>query len=70
MTLKHVIKTLAGRRLAPHRKVFHSITTSLFVYLMGLWNSHLQGGVALLSKGEEGGAMQKMETARVCLKSE
>lgn len=69
--MKHVMKTLAGRRLIPHRKVFYDITTSLFVYLVELWNTHLQEGVAQLSggQGEEGAAISKLEMGRECLKS-
>ena len=68
-TLKHVMKTLAGRRLVPQRKVFYDVTTSLFVHMVGLWNTHLQGGVAQLRGGEEEGALKNMDMAHVCLKS-
>lgn len=67
-TLKHVIKTLAGRRLIPQRKVFYDVTTSLFVYMVGLWNTHLQEGVALLRKGQQENALHNMDMARICLK--
>ena len=69
-TMKHVIKSLAGRRLVPQRKVFYEITTGLFVYLVKLWNTHLQEGVAQLSRGEESAAEATLEMGRVCLKSE
>lgn len=69
-TMKHVIKTLASRRLIPQRKVFNNITTGLFVSVVRLWNAHLQEGVAQLSGGEEGGAVSKLEMGWVCLKSE
>lgn len=67
--MKHVIKSLAGRRLSTQRKVFYDITTSLFVYLVKLWHTHLQEGVAQLSRGEEGVAISTLEMGRVCLKS-
>ena len=69
-TMKHVIKSLAGRRLVNHRKVFCDITTQLFVYLVKLWNTHLQEGVAQLSGREGNLAVDTLEMARVCLKSE
>ena len=68
--MKHVIKSLAGRRLAPQRKVFFEITTGLFVYLVKLWNGHQQEGVAQLSRGEESAAIATLEMCHVCLKSE
>ncbi len=68
--MKHVIKSLAGRRLIPQRKVFFEITTGLFVYLVKLWNGHLQEGVAQLSRGEESAALATLEMGHVCLKSE
>lgn len=67
--MKHVIKTLASRRLIPQRKVFNNITTGLFVSVVRLWNAHLQEGVAQLSGGD-GGAVRKLEMGLVCLKSE
>lgn len=69
-TMKHVIKSLAGRRLASQRKVFYDVTNSLFVYVVKLWHTHLQEGVARLSRGEEGVAINSLEMGRVCLKSE
>jgi hypothetical protein len=65
--MKHVIKTLASRRLIPQRKVFSTITTGLFVSVVRLWNAHLQEGVAQLS---DGGTVSKLEMGLVCLKSE
>ena len=68
--MKHVIKSLASRKLAAQRKVFYDVTTGLFVYLVKLWHSHLQEGVARLSRGEEGVAISSLEMCQVCLKSE
>lgn len=68
--MKHVVKALAGRRLPPQKKLFQEVTTSLFVYLLKLWRSHLEEGVAQLSRGEGQRASSTMEMAHVCLKSE
>ena len=67
---KVVIKTLAARRLMNQRKVFQELTTSLFVYIVGLWNTHLQGGVTMLSEGDAESAVSTLQLAKVCLKSE
>ena len=69
MTLKHVIKTLAARRLVNYRKVFYDVTTSLFIYIVGLWSGHLQEGVAQISAGSADSAVETLEMSRVCLKS-
>lgn len=68
-TMKAVTKTLAGRRLMNQRKVFYDVTANLFVYVVELWNTHLQEGVAQLSRGEGEVAIDMLELARLCLKS-
>lgn len=68
--LKVVIKTLAARRLMNQRRVFKDLTTNLFVYIVELWNTHLQGGVAMLSSGDAESAVSTLKLAKVCLKSE
>ena len=51
------------------RKVFYDVTANLFVYVVELWNTHLQEGVAQLSRGEGEVAIDMLELARLCLKS-
>ena len=68
--MKHVIKTLAGRRLAPQRKAFYAITMSLFVYLAKLWTTYLQESLSQLSSAEWlDSALLSLEMSRTCLKS-
>ena len=67
--IKHVMKTLAGRRLAPQRKAFYNITMSLFVYLAKLWTSYLQEGLTHLSGEGLEVALVSLEMSRTCLKS-
>ena len=50
--------------------MFCDLTTGLFVYVVELWGTHLQGGVALVSAGNAESAVSTLEMARVCLKSE
>jgi hypothetical protein len=67
--MKHVIKTLAGRRLAPQRKAFYAITMSLFVYLAKLWTTYLQESLSQLSSAEWlDSALLSLEMSRTCLK--
>lgn len=39
LTLHHVVKTLASKRLMSDRKVFYELAASIFSYVLGLWNS-------------------------------
>ncbi|KAK3096574.1 hypothetical protein FSP39_001428 [Pinctada imbricata] len=42
LTLHHVTKTLASKRLAPDRKLFEDLTSEIFGYVLELWTSYLQ----------------------------
>ena len=69
-TLKHVIKCLSTRRLAPQRRAFFEVTMSLFVYLAKLWTSFLQESLRQLSSVEGvQSALAPLEMSRTCLKS-
>ena len=67
--MKHVVKSLATRRLMPQRKAFFEITQSLFVYLAKLWTSYLQESLAGLGKEGFELALAPLELSRTCLKS-
>ena len=67
--LRHVIKSLSSRRLINQRQVFFEITTSLFVYMVQLWNTHLQAAMEHLATGNAESAVDTLNLARVCLKS-
>ena len=67
--LHRVIKSLSSRRLINQRQVFFDITTSLFVYMVQLWNTHLQTAVEQLTAGNAESAVDTLNLAHVCLKS-
>ena len=69
VTMQHVVKTLAGRRLVNFRKMFYEITTNLFVYIVGLWTRHLQDSISRIPSGSPESAMASLEMTRICLKS-
>lgn len=69
VTMQHVIKALAGRRLVNLRKVFYEITNNLFVYIVGLWTRHLQNSISQIPLGSTESAMASLEMTRICLKS-
>lgn len=68
--LRHVIKALAARRLINQRQVFFDVTTSLFVYMVQLWTTHLQAAMEQLSAGNAESAIDALNLACICLKSE
>lgn len=67
--LRHVIKSLSSRRLINQRQVFFEITTSLFVYIVELWNTHLQAAMEQLTSGNAESAVDALNLAHICLKS-
>ncbi len=67
--MKKVLKELAGRRLPVHQKVFQEVTTSLFVYMLKLWRTHLEEGLAQINRGEGQAAIGTLKLTHVCLKS-
>ena len=69
VTMQHVIKALAGRRLVNLRKVFYEITTNLFVYIVGLWTRHLQNSISQVPLGNTESAVASLEMTHICLKS-
>ena len=68
--MKKVLKELAGRRLPHHQKVFQEVTTGLLAYMLKLWRTHLEEGVALVARNEAQAARGTLELSHVCLKSE
>ena len=69
VTMQHVVKALAGRRLVNFRKMFYEITTNLFVYIVGLWTRHLQDSISRIPSGSAESAMASLEMTHICLKS-
>lgn len=67
--LRHVIKSLSSRRLINQRQVFFEVTTGLFVYIVQLWNTHLQASMEQLTSGNAESAVETLSLARICLKS-
>jgi hypothetical protein len=67
--LRHVIKSLSSRRLINQRQVFFEITTSLFVYIVELWSTHLQAATEQLTSGNAESAVDTLSLAHICLKS-
>ncbi|KAG8226723.1 hypothetical protein J437_LFUL004373, partial [Ladona fulva] len=50
LTLHHVVKTLASRRLAGDRRHFQDLTATVYGFVYELWTSHLETFLKLLSE--------------------
>lgn len=65
LTLKHVMKTLSGRRLTNDRNLFYKITEEMFVCISELWDRHTQ---QLLSSEPTNSVVSNAECAKNSLK--
>ncbi|XP_048255112.1 importin-11-like [Haliotis rufescens] len=54
LTLHHVTKMLASKRLAADRKMFEDVTKEIFGYVLSLWNGHLSHFLQLAGSHDEG----------------
>ncbi|XP_060524948.1 importin-11 [Cylas formicarius] len=51
LTLHHVVKAIASKRLAGDRKQFQDFTSNIFVYILNLWNNLTQGFIEGIMQG-------------------
>ncbi|XP_064620355.1 importin-11-like [Lineus longissimus] len=71
LTLHHVIKMLASKRLSSDRKLFEELTSNIFGFVLNLWNTHLTHFFQLVQTGSKDNmaAMMKcIEFATISLK--
>lgn len=69
LTLHHVVKALASRRLAEGVKFFRELTTSMFNFILTLWNTFTESFLILASSGADTGQIQEaLEKALLLLR--
>ncbi|XP_026671857.1 importin-11 isoform X1 [Ceratina calcarata] len=69
LTLHHVIKTLASKRLAADRRLFQELTSNVFSYILNLWNSYTESFLILTSNGADTHQIQEaLEKALLLLR--
>ncbi|XP_078607197.1 importin-11-like isoform X1 [Branchiostoma floridae x Branchiostoma japonicum] len=74
LTLHHVTKTLATKRLAGDRKIFQELAGNIFSFVYNLWNSHMETFLQLVvtSPGNTDQLLPPLErcllTLKVCRK--
>ncbi|XP_012282091.1 importin-11 [Orussus abietinus] len=60
LTLHHVVKTLASKRLAGDRALFIELTNNVFSFILNLWNTYTESFLILASSGGNANQMQEV----------
>ncbi|XP_012521564.2 importin-11 [Monomorium pharaonis] len=60
LTLHHVVKALASRRLPEGQRIFRELTASMFNFILNLWNTYTESFLIMASNGAD--ASQTRET--------
>ncbi|XP_015591574.1 importin-11 isoform X2 [Cephus cinctus] len=69
LTLHHVVKTLASKRLAADKKLFQELTTNVFTFILNLWNTYTDSFLILASNGADANQIQEaLEKALLLLR--
>uniref|UniRef100_A0A8C6JXT3 Importin-11 n=1 Tax=Melopsittacus undulatus TaxID=13146 RepID=A0A8C6JXT3_MELUD len=68
LTLYHVTKTLASKRLAADRKLFYDLTSGIYSFACSLWNHHTDTFLQQICTGNETGATNSLERTLLSLK--
>uniref|UniRef100_A0A8D2PAF3 Importin-11 n=1 Tax=Zosterops lateralis melanops TaxID=1220523 RepID=A0A8D2PAF3_ZOSLA len=68
LTLYHVTKTLASKRLAADRKLFYDLTSSIYSFACSLWNHHTDTFLQQICTGDEAAAANSLERTLLSLK--
>lgn len=69
LTLHHVVKTLATKRLLADKNSFEQLTTNMYNFILSLWNSYTESFLMLASTGaEENQIREALEMALLLLR--
>ncbi|XP_011635058.1 importin-11 [Pogonomyrmex barbatus] len=53
LTLHHVVKALASRRLADGQRIFRELTATMFNFILNLWNTYTESFLIMASNGAD-----------------
>jgi hypothetical protein len=53
LTLHHVVKALASRRLIDGQRIFRELTASMFNFILNLWNTYTESFLIMASNGAD-----------------
>lgn len=65
LTLHHVVKALASRRLADGQRLFRELTATMFNFILNLWNTYTESFLIMASNGAD--VSQTQETLEKAL---
>ncbi|XP_014671976.1 PREDICTED: importin-11-like [Priapulus caudatus] len=68
LTLYHVTKTLASKRLGADRKLFQELTSGILTFIAHLWSHHLDRFLQLLAGEDAAAAGEALEMSTLALK--
>lgn len=69
LTLHHVVKALASRRLTEGQRVFRELTATMFSFILNLWNTFTESFLILASSGADASQIQEaLEKALLLLR--
>ncbi|CAL7948181.1 unnamed protein product [Xylocopa violacea] len=69
LTLHHVVKSLASKRLAADRRLFQELTINVFSFILNLWNTYTESFLILASNGADTNQIQEaLEKALLLLR--
>lgn len=69
LTLYHVVKSLASKRLTADRRLFHELTINMFNFILNLWNTYTESFLIMASNGADTNQTQEaLEKALLLLK--
>lgn len=59
LTLHHVVKALASKRLAESQRVFRELTASMFNFILNLWNTYTESFLIMASNEADASQIQE-----------
>ncbi|XP_033190339.1 importin beta11 isoform X3 [Bombus vancouverensis nearcticus] len=69
LILHHVVKCLASKRLVPDRRLFQELTSSVFSFILNVWNTYTESFLIMASNGADTNQIQEaLEKALLLLR--
>ncbi|XP_043593041.1 importin-11 isoform X1 [Bombus pyrosoma] len=69
LILHHVVKCLASKRLVPDRRLFQELTSSVFSFILNVWNTYTESSLIMASNGADTNQIQEaLEKALLLLR--
>lgn len=59
LTLHHVVKALASKRLADGQRLFRELTATMFNFILNLWNTYTESFLIMASNGADVSQIQE-----------